>query len=79
MVEAWNYPISGTMFHPETQTMVLWGKDTAAKKGKINNKDTDEINYHFSKYINKEARKSLKDGKHRFSDSAELNKLLYMN
>ena len=40
-VEAWDYPIYGTMYHPETQTMVLWGDDLAAKKGKIYNDDTD--------------------------------------
>jgi hypothetical protein len=79
MVEAWDYPISGTMYHPETQTMVLWGKDTAAKKGKINNDDTDEINYYFSKHINKEARRSLNDGKHRFANTEELFDLLYTN
>lgn len=51
-VEAKKYPISGTMNHPETQNMRVFGDDKTALIGKVNDPTTDAINFYFSKYLN---------------------------
>ena len=35
-VESPNYPISGVMYHPETQNMRVFGSDNTALLGKVN-------------------------------------------
>jgi hypothetical protein len=40
-VEAKNYPIAGTMNHPETQNIRIFGGDNQALKGKVNSPETD--------------------------------------
>lgn len=65
-VEAKNYPIAGTMNHPETQNIRVFGEDDKALKGKVNTADTDEINFYFSSYLNKLAKQNLDT--HRFHD-----------
>ena len=51
-VEAHNYPIAGTMHHPETQNIrVMPGGDEKALEGKVNTDITDEINFFFSQYL----------------------------
>jgi hypothetical protein len=65
-IEANDYPIAGVMFHPETQNMRVFGDDVRALEGKVNNKTTDAINFHFSNYLHNAAKKSLDS--HRFED-----------
>jgi anthranilate/para-aminobenzoate synthase component II len=61
-VESRNYPISGVMFHPETQTISVIGTDRAALAGKVNNADTDAIMLNFSRFVKREAMKGMNTG-----------------
>ena len=48
-VEAKNYPITAVLWHPETQTMHVWGENAMQTlEGKIKNDDTDSLNFYFS-------------------------------
>jgi len=47
-VEGKHYPVSGVMFHPETQNRHIVGIPDSSVRGKVNNELTDQINYHFS-------------------------------
>lgn len=47
-VEAKDYPVSGVMFHPETQNRHIVGEIDSSMKGKVNDQVTDAINYYFS-------------------------------
>ncbi len=49
--EAKNYPISGIMFHPETQGLRVFGDDKRELNGRVNTSTTDAINFYFSNYI----------------------------
>lgn len=54
-VEGKHYPVSGTMFHPETQNRVVIGnpgdpRDTSII-GKDNNEVNDAINFYFSEHL----------------------------
>lgn len=67
------------MFHPETQTVQVHGRDRKALTGKLNNEETDAIMYSFSQFMHTEALKNLKDGFHKFNSVEEANKVLYLN
>lgn len=68
-VEGKHYPVTGVMYHPETQQRHIvtleddQGVDVAGTdgsiKGKVNNSDTDKINYYFSEHIRREAAKTM--------------------
>ena len=47
-VEAKDYPVSGVMFHPETQNRHIVGQCDSSMFGKVNNLTTDAINFYFS-------------------------------
>ena len=47
-VEAKDYPVSGVMFHPETQNRHIVGEVDSSVRGKVNDEVTDAINYYFS-------------------------------
>ena len=49
--EAKNYPIFGTMFHPETANRHVVGLGRDVLAGKVNNEVTDEINFRFSEFF----------------------------
>lgn len=65
-VEGKHYPVSGVMFHPETQNRHIVGEADSSVIGKVNNEITDKINYYFSDHINKRAQKTLRT--HKFVD-----------
>lgn len=70
-VEAKNYPVTGVMFHPETQNRhVLFtgkeGEKVGGIAGKVNNEVTDEVNFYFSEHVRQQAVKTLDT--HRFED-----------
>lgn len=65
-MEAYRYPIAGTMHHPETQNIRVLGGTDEALHGKVNTSVTDEINYHFSYYLHNLAQRNLDT--HKFSD-----------
>jgi hypothetical protein len=51
-VESPLYPISGTMFHPETQNRHIVGCDECGYlTGKVNDPTSDALNFYYSKYI----------------------------
>ena len=54
------------MFHPETQNRHIIGALDSTVIGKVNDATTDEINYHFSRHINRTGKKTL--GTHKFAD-----------
>ena len=66
-VEAKDYPVSGVMFHPETQNRHIVGVADNSVIGKVNDEYTDAINYYFSSYLNSIASKTLKT--HKFEDA----------
>lgn len=65
-VEGKDYPVFGTMHHPETQNMRAWGDYGAALNGKVNNEVTDAINFYFSNLLHQEAKRNLDT--HKFED-----------
>jgi len=70
-VEAKHYPVTGVMFHPETQNrhVVFTGKEgekVGGIGGKVNNAVTDEINYYFSEHVRQQGVKTLDT--HKFAD-----------
>ena len=53
-VEAKDYPVTGLMFHPETQqrhTVNTIRMSDGALNGKVNNETTDAINFYFSEHV----------------------------
>jgi hypothetical protein len=51
-VESPNYPVTGVMYHPETQNRHIIGPlDSGGLKGKVNDATTDAINFYFSKHL----------------------------
>ena len=64
--EAKKYPISGIMFHPETQGLRVFGDNKRALKGRNNNKTTDAINFYFSNWVHEQAKQNLNS--HKFKD-----------
>ena len=65
-IEGKNYPVSGVMVHPETQNRRIVGAPDSSVRGKVNNDQTDAINFYFSRYVRREAEKTLET--HRFED-----------
>lgn len=68
-VEGKHYPVTGVMFHPETQNrhgIFIDGEPDGSIKGKINNEKTDAINYHFSEHVH--ARGMMTIESHKFAD-----------
>lgn len=61
------------MVHPEVQNMRVFGENKRGLKGKVNNADTDSINYFFSKWLKDIAKTNLNT--HRFKD-VEMGKKL---
>jgi len=59
-IEGKKYPVSGVMFHPETQNRHIVGEVDSSIFGKVNNETTDRINFYFSEYIRRIATKTLK-------------------
>lgn len=55
----------------------MFGDDDQALKGKVNNETTDKINYYFSEYLYREARKNL--GTHKFQDVEFGKRMLFKN
>lgn len=66
-MEAKDYPISGVLFHPETQQMKMTGMGRGNLTGKVNNELTDEINYYFSQALKHAALDNLRFG-HKFAN-----------
>ena len=67
-VEGKHYPISGVMFHPETQNRhIVAAEPNDSIIGKVNTQQTEQINFHFSKYIHERAKANLEEG-HKFTD-----------
>ena len=55
-VEGKHYPVTGLMFHPETQNrhVVFTGKEgekVGGITGLINNEVSDEVNFYFSEHV----------------------------
>jgi hypothetical protein len=48
-------------------------------RGKVNNEDTDALNYYFSQFFHREAMKSLEDGFHKFENQEDAYEYLYIN
>jgi hypothetical protein len=48
-------------------------------RGKVNNEDTDSLNYYFSQFFHREAMKSLEDGFHKFENQEDAYEYLYIN
>jgi len=67
-MEAKKYPISGVMFHPETQQLRVYGDDKNALRGRVDNDTTDAINFYFSYWVNESAKKNINS--HKFKDPA---------
>lgn len=67
-VEAKDYPVSGVMFHPETQNRHIVGQCDSSMFGKVNNLTTDAINFYFSQHINERGKKNLETSNNRFKD-----------
>ena len=70
-VEGKHYPVTGVMFHPETQNRhVLFTGQEGAKvggiAGKVNNEVTDQVNFYFSEHVRRQAAKTLDT--HKFAD-----------
>ncbi len=65
-IEGKHYPVTGVMFHPETQNRHIIGEPDFSINGKINNKVTDAINFYFSEHIRRKASKTLNS--HKFQD-----------
>ena len=70
-VEGKHYPVTGVMFHPETQNrhVVFTGKEgekVGGVAGKVNNEVTDEVNFYFSEHVRQQAVKTLDT--HKFAD-----------
>lgn len=58
-VEAKNYPIFGTMNHPETQNLRAFGDLSYVLPGRVNTESTDAINFYFSQLMFDESIKNL--------------------
>ena len=65
-VEGKKYPVTGVMFHPETQNRHIVGTPDSSVIGKVNNETTDAINFFFSEHIRRQAVKTLDT--HKFED-----------
>lgn len=70
-VEGKHYPVTGVMFHPETQNrhVVFTGREgqtVGGIAGKVNNELTDEVNFYFSEHVRRQAVKNLDT--HKFDD-----------
>ena len=70
-VEGKHYPVTGVMFHPETQNrhVVFTGKEgekVGGIAGKVNNELTDQVNFYFSEHVRQQAVKTLDT--HKFDD-----------
>ena len=76
-VEAKKYPVSGVMFHPETQNRHIVGIADSSVEGKVNDETTDLINYYFSDFIKRQASKTLDT--HKFEDPAIGLRMEWMN
>jgi hypothetical protein len=76
-MEAKRYPISGVMFHPETQQLRVFGDDKNALRGRVNNDTTDAINFYFSYWVNESAKKNINS--HKFKDPAAALKTTLKN
>lgn len=55
----------------------MFGDDDIALEGKVNNKTTDAINFYFSQYLNREAKKNLDT--HKFRDQEFGKRMLFKN
>ena len=85
-VEGKHYPVTGIMYHPETQnrhvvavpdeTGRIWGPDELLK-GKVNNSVTDEINYYFSEHVRQMGLRSMDT--HKFEDPEFGERMEWLN
>lgn len=79
-VEGKHYPVTGIMFHPETQqrhTVSTTGKPDDAIHGKVNDEVTDAINFYFSQHVRTQGEKTLES--HRFKDIAFGKRMEWLN
>ena len=79
-VEGKHYPVTGVMFHPETQprhSVSKTGEPDGSIIGKVNNEVTDEINYLFSEHVRKQAEKTLDT--HKFEDPEFGKRMEWLN
>lgn len=78
-IESKDYPISGVMFHPETQNRhIVAAEINDSIDGKVNSEKTEKINFHFSKYVHERAKANLDQG-HKFSDKDYGLRMEWMN
>lgn len=76
-VEAKNYPVTGIMFHPETQPRHIVGVADGTLKGKVNNEVTDAINFYFSEHVRHQAAKTMDT--HKFADPSFGERMEWLN
>ena len=81
-VEGKHYPVTGVMFHPETQNrhVVFTGKEgekVGGIAGKVNNELTDEVNFYFSEHMRRQAAKTMDT--HKFEDPEFGMRMEFMN
>jgi len=57
--------------------MRVFSGDKSALKGKVNTKDTDDINFYLSSYLHNLAKQNLRT--HRFTDPEQGKKMTFKN
>jgi len=76
-VEGKRYPVSGVMFHPETQLRHIIGKRDGSLLGKVNDEVTDAINFYFSEHVRIQAAKTMDT--HKFADPEFGERMEWLN
>lgn len=79
-VEGKKYPVTGVMFHPESQNrhaVFHHGITDNAIKGKVNTEVTEAINYYFSKHLHDQGLKTLET--HKFADAEFGKRMEWLN
>lgn len=79
-VEGKHYPVTGVMFHPETQNRRVVGTSyntQGSLKGKINDERTDTINYYFSEHVRRRGLQNMDT--HKFADKEFGMRMEWMN